>query len=98
MTDKKVRIAAYGMAAVMAASTMSINVQAVKLSDVLPSAGIGVVFSDGVTLAQIQEKVLAEAKQDESMKLSVSEMKAYLEENFPETYPKGYFKAQEKTA
>ncbi len=80
MTDKKVRIAAYGMAAVMAASTMSINVQAVKLSDVLPSAGIGVVFSDGVTLAQIQEKVLAEAKQDESMKLSVSEMKAYLEE------------------
>ncbi len=80
MTDKKVRIAAYGMAAVMAASTMSINAQAVKLSDVLPSAGIGVVFSDGVTLAQIQEKVLAEAKQDESMKLSVSEMKAYLEE------------------
>lgn len=80
MTDKKVRIAAYGMAAVMAASTMSINVQAVKLSEVLPSAGIGVVFSDGVTLAQIQEKVLAEAKQDESMKLSVSEMKAYLEE------------------
>lgn len=80
MTDKKVRIVAYGMAAVMAASTMSINAQAVKLSDVLPSAGIGVVFSDGVTLAQIQEKVLAEAKQDESMKLSVSEMKAYLEE------------------
>ena len=73
MTDKKVRIAAYGMAAVMAASTMSINAQAVKLSDVLPSAGIGVVFSDGVTLAQIQEKVLAEAKQDESMKLSVSD-------------------------
>ena len=80
MTHKKVRIAAYGMTAIIAASAMSINVQAVKLSDVLPSAGIGVTFSDGVTLAQIQERILAEAEQDEMMKLSVSEMKAYLEE------------------
>lgn len=80
MTNKKVRIAAYGMTAVIAASAMSIDAQAVKLSDVLPSAGIGVTFSDGTTLAQIQEKVLAEAAQDEVMKLSVSEMKAYLAE------------------
>ena len=28
----------------------------------------------------------------------VFDWKTYLEENFPETYPKGYFKAQEKTA
>lgn len=80
MTHKKVRIAAYGLTAIIAASAMSSNVQAVKLSDVLPSAGIGVTFSDGVTLAQIQERILAEAEQDDSMKLSVSEMKAYLEE------------------
>lgn len=80
MTYKKVRIAAYGMTAVMAASAMSMSAQAERLSDVLPSAGIGVTFSNGVTLAQIQERVLAEAEQDEIMRLSVSEMKAYLEE------------------
>lgn len=80
MTYKKVRIAAYGLTAIIAASAMSSSVQAVKLSDVLPSAGIGVTFSDGVTLAQIQERMLAEAEQDDSMKLSVSEMKEYLEE------------------
>ena len=80
MTHKKVRIAAYGMTAVMAASTMSMNAQAVKLSDVLPAAGIGVTLSDEVTLAQIQERILAEANQDKNMVLSVSEMKAYLEE------------------
>lgn len=80
MTHKKGRIAAYGMAAVIAASTMSMDAQAVKLSDVLPAAGIGVTMSDGVTLAQIQERVLAEAEQNKSMVLSVSEMKAYLEE------------------
>lgn len=80
MTHKKGRIAAYGMTALIAASAMSMDAQAVKLTDVLPSAGIGVTFSNGVTLAQIQERVLAEAKQDSSMTLSVSEMKAYLEE------------------
>lgn len=81
MTHKKVRIAAYGMTALIAASSVSMDAQAVKLSDVLPTAGIGVTFSDGVTLAQMQERVLAEAEQDEAMILSVSEMKAYLEEN-----------------
>lgn len=80
MTHKKVRIAAYGMAAVIAASAMSIDAQAVKLADILPSAGIGVTLSNGVTLAKIQENVLAEAERDETMKLSISEMKAYLEE------------------
>lgn len=80
MTHKKVRIAAYGMTAVIAASAMSIDAQAVKLADILPSAGIGVTISNGVTLAKIQENVLAEAEQDETMKLSISEMKAYLEE------------------
>lgn len=86
MTHKKIRTAAYGMTAIIAASTMSMNVQAVKVTDLMPSAGIGVTFSNGVTLAQIQERVLAEAAQDENMKLSVSEMKAYLEEK--ETAPK----------
>lgn len=86
MTHKKGRIAAYGMAAVIAASTMSMDAQAVKLSDVLPAAGIGVTMSDGVTLAQIQERVLAEAEQNKSMVLSVSEMKAYLDEH--KTAPK----------
>lgn len=81
MTHKKVRMAAYGMTALIAASSMSMDAQAVKLSDVLPAAGIGVTFSDGVTLAQMQERVLAEADQDETMMFSVSEMKAYLEEN-----------------
>lgn len=81
MTNKKVRIAAYGMTVLIAASSVSMNAQAVKLSDVLPAAGIGVTFSDGVTLAQMQERVLAEAEQDKTMMLSVSEMKAYLEEN-----------------
>lgn len=81
MTHKKVRIAAYGMTALIAASSVSMDAQAVKLSDVLPAAGIGVTFSDGVTLAQMQERVLAEAEQDEMMMLSVSEMKACLEEN-----------------
>lgn len=80
MTYKKGRITAYGMAAVIMVSTMSVTVQAEKLSDLMPSAGIGVTFSNGVTLAKIQERVLAEAEQDENMKLSVSEMKAYLEE------------------
>lgn len=68
------------MTAIIAASAMGMNVQAVKVSDLMPSAGIGVTFSNGVTLAQIQERVLAEAAQDDNMKLSVSEMKAYLEE------------------
>lgn len=81
MTHKKVRIAAYGMTALIAASSVSMDAQAVKLSDVLPAAGIGVTFSDGVTLAQMQERALAEADKDETMMLSVSEMKAYLEEN-----------------
>lgn len=81
MTYKKMKIMAYGMTAIITVSTIGMNVQAVKLSDVLPSAGIGVTFSDGVTLAQIQERVLAKAKQDKSMSLSVSEMKAYLKEN-----------------
>lgn len=79
MTHKTGRITAYGMAAVIMASAMSINVQAVKLSSLMPSAGIGVTFSSGVTLAKIQERVLAEAAQDENMKLSVSEMKTCLE-------------------
>lgn len=79
MTHKKVRIAAYGMTAMIAASAMSMDAQAVKLADILPSAGIGVTISNGVTLAKIQENILAEADQDETMKLSVSEMKAYLE-------------------
>lgn len=81
MRHKKIKITAYGMAAIIAVSTMGMNAQAVKLSDVLPSAGIGVTFSDGVTLAQIQERVLAKAKQDKNMELSISEMKAYLKEN-----------------
>lgn len=80
MTNKTGRITAYGMAAVIMASAMSIHVQAEKISGLMPSAGIGVTFSNGVTLAKIQEKVLAEASQDENMKLSVSEMKTYLEE------------------
>lgn len=80
MTHKNIRRAAYGMTAIIAASAMGMNVQAVKVSDLMPSAGIGVTFSNGVTLAQIQERVLAEAAQDDNMKLSVSEMKAYLEE------------------
>lgn len=80
MTHKTGRITAYGMAAVIMASAMSINVQAERLSGLMPSAGIGVTFSSGVTLAKIQERVLAEAAQDENMKLSVSEMKTYLEE------------------
>ena len=79
MTHKKSRIAAYGMAAVIMASVMSVHVQAERLSDLMPSAGIGVTFSNGVTLAKIQERVLAEASQDKNMKLSVSEMKTYLE-------------------
>ena len=62
MTHKKVRIAAYGMTAIIAASSMGMDAQAVKLSDVLPSAGIGVTFSDGVTLAQMQERVLRKLK------------------------------------
>lgn len=81
MTHKKVRIAAYGMTVLIAASSVGMDAQAVKLSDVLPAAGIGVTFSDGVTLAQMQERVLAEEEQDETMMLSVSEMKACLEEN-----------------
>ena len=81
MTHKKVRMAAYGMTAFIAASSVSMDAQAVKLSDVLPAAGIGVTFSDGVTLAQIQERVQAEEDQDGTMMLSVSEMKACLEEN-----------------
>lgn len=81
MTHRKGRIAAYGMTAIIAVSAMGMDAQAVKLSDVLPAAGIGITFSDGVTLAQIQERVLAEAEQDETMMLSVSEMKAYLEEH-----------------
>ncbi len=80
MTHKKVRIAAYGMTAIIAASSMGMDAHAVKLSDVLPSAGIGVTFSDGVTLAQMQERVLAEAQNSSDAVLSVSEMKAYLEE------------------
>ena len=80
MTHKKVRIAAYGMTAIIAASSMGMDAQAVKLSDVLPSTGIGVTFSDGVTLAQMQERVLAEAQNSSDAVLSVSEMKAYLEE------------------
>lgn len=80
MTYKKGRITAYGMAAVIMASTMGMAVQAENLSDLMPSAGIGVTFSNGVTLAKIQERVLAEAGLDENLKLSVSEMKAYLEE------------------
>ena len=81
MTHKKVRLAAYGVTALVAISAVGMDAQAVKLSDVMPAAGIGVTFSDGVTLAQMQERVLAEAEQDETMMLSVSEMKAYLEEN-----------------
>lgn len=81
MTHKKVRLVAYGMTALVAISAVGMDAQAVKLSDVMPAAGIGVTFSDGVTLAQMQERVLAEAEQDETMMLSVSEMKAYLEEN-----------------
>lgn len=78
MTHKTGRIAAYGMTALISVSAMRMDVQAVKLSDVLPAAGIGVTFSDGVTLAKIQERILAEAKQDKNMQLSVSEMKVYL--------------------
>ncbi len=74
----KVRVTAYGLAVVMTASAMGGNVQAAKLSDILPSAGIGVAFSNGVTLAQIQERMLAEAAQDKNMRLSLSEMKKSL--------------------
>ena len=80
MTHKKGRIAAYGMAAAVMVSAMGVNVRAEKLSDYMPSAGIGVTFSDGITLAKIQARLLAEGTQDPNMKVSVSEMKAYLEE------------------
>ena len=80
MTYKKVRIAAYGMTVMMAASSAGIHAQAVKLAEVLPAAGIGITFSNDTTLAKIREDVLAEAALDENMKLSVSEMKRYLEE------------------
>lgn len=80
MTYKKGRITACGMAAVIMVSTVGLTARAENLSDLMPSAGIGVTFSNGVTLAKIQERVLAEAELDENLKLSVSEMKAYLEE------------------
>lgn len=80
MLQKKIRLTAYGMAAVIMVSAVSVNVQAEKLSDILPSAGIGVTLSNGVTLAQIQKKAMEEATQDKIMKLSLAEMKAYLEE------------------
>ncbi len=79
MLQKKIRLTAYGMAAVIMVSAVSVNVQAEKLSDILPSAGIGVTLSNGVTLAQIQKKEIEEATQDKIMKLSLAEMKVYLE-------------------
>ncbi len=81
MTHKKVRAVAYGMTALMAVSGMNLQVEAAKLSEVLPSAGISLTLSDGTSLAMIQEKVLASAKEDRNLKLSVSELKTFLEEN-----------------
>ncbi len=84
MSYKKIRIAAYGMAAVMATTTsamnMSIQAEAARLSEVLPAAGFGLTLSEGTTLAQIQERTLAEAKQDKNLKLSVSDLRALIEE------------------
>lgn len=79
--NRRIRAAAYGMAMLIAASGMGIQADAAKLSEVLPSAGIGLSLSGGVSLAAIREKVLAEAEEDPNLKLSVSELKAFLEEN-----------------
>ena len=55
MTFKKASLAAYGVAAVVAASSMGMQVEAASLSKVLPAAGIGLTLSDGTALSQIKE-------------------------------------------
>ena len=55
MTFKKASLAAYGVAAVVAASSMGMQAEAASLSKVLPAAGIGLTLSDGTALSQIKE-------------------------------------------
>ena len=55
MTFKKASLATYGVAAVVAASSMGMQVEAASLSKVLPAAGIGLTLSDGTALSQIKE-------------------------------------------
>lgn len=84
MTHKRIKIAAYGMTAAMIAamafSGMSMRTQAAKLSEVLPAAGIGLTLSNGDTLANIQERALAEAAEDKNLRMSISRLKAFLQE------------------
>ena len=54
MTFKKASLAAYGVAAVVAASSMGMQAEAASLSKVLPAAGIGLTLSDGTALSQIK--------------------------------------------
>jgi len=80
MTYKKIKITAYGMAIVITATGMGMQVKAARLSDVLPAAGIGLTLSEGDTLSNIQERVIKESQQDKNLRMSVSELKAFLEE------------------
>ncbi len=84
MTHNKIKIAAYGITAAITFSGMFSNTVmeagAVKLSEVLPAAGIGLTLSNGDSLANIQKRALAAADQDKNLRMSISELKVFLEE------------------
>ncbi len=84
MTHNKIKIAVYGITAAITFSGMFSNTVmeagAVKLSEVLPAAGIGLTLSNGDSLANIQKRALAAADQDKNLRMSISELKVFLEE------------------
>ncbi len=84
MTHNKIKIAAYGVTAAITFVGMFSNTVmeagAVKLSEVLPAAGIGLTLSNGDSLANIQKRALAAVDQDKNLRMSISELKVFLEE------------------
>jgi len=78
MKSKNTKVIAYSITAAMAFSGMSMQVQAAKLSDVLPAAGMGLTLSDGASLQDISDNVISTDSTKDGLSLSVAELNAIL--------------------
>ena len=74
MLQRKMRLAALGLAVAITASSTGMQAHAVNLSDVLPAAGIGLTVSQGTSLAKIKSSAVKAEYKKEEKRLSLSEL------------------------
>lgn len=74
MLQRKMRLAALGLAVAITASSTGMQAHAANLSDVLPAAGIGLTVSHGTSLAKIKSSAVKAEYKKEEKRLSLSEL------------------------